>query len=95
MQVSIQIPDDLLLHLVPSGQDAARSILEDSVAEAYREKRLTLNQVCRLLGLGTRLEADEFLSKRQIYDDYTVDDFEREVATLCKSRAEPKLQPAS
>ena len=86
MTVSLEIPDTLLSQLVPAGRDAARSILEDSVAEAYRERRLTLHQVKELLGFGTRMEADEFLGAREIFDDYSLDDLDRDAEVLRKLR---------
>jgi hypothetical protein len=55
MQVTVDIPDQFVRHLVPEGQDAARSLLEESVAGAYRDKRLTMEQVRQLLGFGTRI----------------------------------------
>jgi hypothetical protein len=32
MQVKVEIPDQFVQHLVPAGRDAARSLLEESVA---------------------------------------------------------------
>src|SRR5205814_2083816 len=39
MQVTVDIPDDFLPFIVPEGTDAARKLLENSVAAAYRERR--------------------------------------------------------
>jgi hypothetical protein len=47
--------------IIPAGRDAAQSLLEESVAGAYRDERLTIEQVRQLLGLGTRMQADAFL----------------------------------
>jgi len=81
MQVTVEIPDQFLEHLVPEGRDVARSLLEESVAGAYRDGRLTMEQVRQLLGFGTRMQVDAFLQQHQVYD-YTIDDLDRDMATL-------------
>jgi hypothetical protein len=81
MQVTVEIPDQFVPHLVPEGRDAARSLLEQSVAAAYRDRRLTMEQVRQLLGFGTRMQVDAFLQQHQIYD-YTTADLDKDLATL-------------
>lgn len=85
MQVIVDIPDRLVRQLVPEGRDVSRGLLEDAVATAYREKRLTMEQVRQLLGLGTRMEVDVFLGQHEIYD-YTIEDLEQDLATLERLR---------
>lgn len=94
MRITIEIADELVADLVPAGQDPARVLLELSVAEAYREGRLSLEQVRRLLGLGTRMEADAFLLQRQIFDDMTVEELKAEFETVRSIAAERALQHA-
>ena len=91
MQVTVEIPDQFVNHLVPSGCDAARSLLEQSVAAAYRDSRLTMEQVRQLLGFGTRIQVDAFLQQYEIYD-YTVDDLDKDMAVLDRVLAN-KSQP--
>ncbi len=81
MRITVEIPDEFLPSLIPKGRDAARLLLEESVAGAYRERRLTMDQVRRLLGFGTRMEADVFLQRHEVYD-YTVEDLDKDLATL-------------
>ena len=81
MQVTVEIPDEFATQLVPAGSDPARLVLENSVAEAYRSRRLTMEQVRQILGFATRMEVDPFLQKYEIYD-YTIGDFEQDVASL-------------
>ena len=81
MQVTVEIPDEFVPHLVPEGGDAARLLLEESVAGAYRDRRLTMEQVRRLLGFGTRMQVDTFLQRHGVYD-YTVEDLDKDMATL-------------
>lgn len=81
MQVTVEIPDQFVQHLVPVGKDAARSLLEESVASAYREGRMTMEQVRQVLGFGTRMQVDAFLQEHEIYD-YTAEDLDKDMATL-------------
>jgi hypothetical protein len=81
MQVTVEIPDQFVRHVVPAGRDAARSLLEESVAGAYRDGRLTMEQARELLGFGTRMQVDAFLQQHEIYD-YTVEDLDKDMTTL-------------
>jgi len=81
MRVTVEIPDQFVSNLLPAGKDAARRLLEDTVAASYRERRLTMEQVRQLLGFATRMEVDPFLQRYEIYD-YTVDDLEKDMAAL-------------
>lgn len=85
MQVTVEIPDEFAAELAPSGQDAARKLLEDHTAQAYREGKLTTYQVQCILGLPTRMHVDPFLLKYEIYD-YTVDMLEHDLKTLERLR---------
>ena len=81
MQVTITVPDESMAELAPEGQDAARKLLEDHTAQAYREGRLTIDQVRRVLGLPTRMHVDPFLLRYEIFD-YGVEDLEEDLAHL-------------
>jgi hypothetical protein len=81
MQVTVEIPDQFVPLLVPPGTEASRRLLEDSVAAAYRERRLTMEQVRQILGFATRMEVDPFLLRYEIYD-YTVEDLKEDMAAL-------------
>jgi hypothetical protein len=81
MQVTVEIPDQFVGQLVPEGTAASRLLLEEAVAGAYRNRRLTVEQVRQLLGFGTRMQASTFLLERDIYD-YTAEEFEKDMATF-------------
>jgi hypothetical protein len=81
MQVTVEIPDQFASFLVPEGTEAGRRLLEDTVAAAYRERRLTMEQVRQILGFATRMEVDPFLQRYEIYD-YTVEDFKEDMAAM-------------
>lgn len=79
--MTVEIPDQFVRQLLPAGGDAARSLLEQSVASAYRDARLTTEQVRQILGFGTRMQVDAFLQQHEIYD-YTAEDLDKDMATL-------------
>jgi hypothetical protein len=81
MHVTVEIPDQFADNLLPPGSDPARTLFEQSVASAYREKRLTMEQVRQLLGFGTRMQVDAFLLSHAIYD-YTPEDLDRDMEAL-------------
>ena len=81
MQVTVEIPDEFAAQLVPAGSDPARLVLENSVAEAYRSRRLSMEQVRQILGFATRMEVDPFLQRYQIYD-YSAEDLAEDIAAF-------------
>ena len=81
MQVTVEIPDQFIHQLVPEGITASRVLLEETVAGAYRNQRLTVEQVRQLLGFGTRMQATTFLLEHAIYN-YTAEEFEKDMATF-------------
>ncbi len=50
-----------------------------------------MEQLRRLLGFGTRMQADSFLQRHHVYD-YTVDDLEKDLATQERLARQP-IQP--
>ncbi len=83
MQVTVNIPDDLAACMVPAGSDVARMLLEESAAAAYRNGRLSAEQLRRLLGMETRFDVDAFLAKHSICD-YSSQDLDHDLSTLSK-----------
>lgn len=81
MQVTVDIPDEFAQQIVPEGRNASRALFEEAATGAFRDHRLTTEQVRRLLGYGTRMQVDAFLQQHEIYD-YTADDLEKDMATL-------------
>jgi len=91
MQITLDIPNDLAVALSASGQDPARAALEAIALEAYRQQRLTGYQLRTLLGISSRYELDGFLKKHQVYD-YTLEDFEKDLAAIRELRTEQKAE---
>jgi len=94
MQITLDIPDDLAVTLSASGQDPARAALEAIALEAYRQQRLSTYQLRTLLGISSRYELDGFLKEHQVYD-YTLEDFEKDLAGLRELRAKQKADSSA
>ena len=81
MQITVTLPDDLAAPLLPDGQEPARAALETLALEAYRQRRITGYQLRTLLGIPSRYELDGFLKQHEVYD-YTIEDFDHDLATI-------------
>jgi hypothetical protein len=77
MDVTVQIPDDLASRL-GTRNDLSRRALEALAAEEYKRGRLTKPDLRRLLGFETGHQIDEFLKAHDVFEDYTLEDLERE-----------------
>jgi Uncharacterised protein family (UPF0175) len=84
MDVTVQIPDDLANRMAAGG-DLPRRALEALAAEEYKRGRLTKPDLRRLLGFETGGQIDEFLKEHEVFEDYTLEDLEREVRACCVS----------
>jgi hypothetical protein len=84
MELTVQIPDDIASRLSAGGTDLSRRALEALALEEFKAGHLTKPELRRLLGFGTRYQLDGFLKAHGVFDEYTVDDFERERETLKK-----------
>ncbi len=80
----MQIPDDIAERLRDTGNcgDLSRRALEAMVADEYRLGHLHKPDVRRLLGFETSYEIDDFLKAHEIFDEYTLQDLERELDGL-------------
>jgi len=60
MQITLDVPDELVTALAAAGQDPNRAVLEALALEAYRQRRITGYQLRTLLGIPSRYEFDGF-----------------------------------
>lgn len=81
MQVSLEIPDDIALSLTEAGGDLSRRALEAFALEELRAGHITETQLRKMLGLS-RMQLDGFLKAHEVYQDYTLEDFEAERRSL-------------
>ena len=80
MHITLHIPDELAASLIPPGQDPSRAALEALGLEAFRERRLSEYQLRTLLGLPSRWDLHALFKERKV-DMYTVEEFEKDLAT--------------
>jgi len=66
MEVVIHIPDDIAQHLQAQCGDVARYVLECVACTWYRSGTLNEEQLQRLLGYDTRVQAHAFLQEHDI-----------------------------
>ena len=83
MELTVHIPDDIAERLGGAVKDdLSRRALEALLAEEYRLGRLHKPDLRRLLGFETSYEIDGFLKSHNVYENYTMEDFEREREAL-------------
>ncbi len=82
MEVTVHIPDDIASRLNAVGGDLSRRALEGLALEEYKSGRITGPEFRRLLGFETKYELDGFLKAHGVYEDFTMEDFERDLADL-------------
>jgi Uncharacterised protein family (UPF0175) len=81
MEITISVPDEFALPLIPPGQEPSRAALEALALEAYRQRRMTGYELRTLLGISSRCKLDALLKEHKI-EKYTIEDFEQDLATL-------------
>ena len=80
MEVTFQIPDNIASSVINTG-DLPRRALEAFALEELRSGRITEHQLGEILDLA-RIQMDGFLKSHNIYQDYTMEDFEEERRAL-------------
>ena len=84
MNLILRIPDELASRLGEAGADLERQALEALIIEAYRAERISFDDVGEALGLHSLNDIDGFLKAHGVYEEYTIDEINREVETLAK-----------
>jgi Uncharacterised protein family (UPF0175) len=85
MQITIELPGDIVVRLELKWTNVPRAVLESLALEAYRSRALTAAQLRRLLVFETRMQVDAFLKEHEIFDSSAAD-FERDCETLRELR---------
>jgi len=96
MTITLEIPESLVSQLgTGSPQELSRQALEALVLEAYRSNRIGGPQAAEVLGFS-RMRWEQFLNDHHVLENaYSVEDLERDVATLRRLRAEGLVPPAA
>jgi predicted HTH domain antitoxin len=82
MEVTINLPDDVVKVFSANGANVEREVLEATALEGYREGKLSQAQVRRMLGFATDMQVDDFLKKHDVFLNYTIEDLEQDRRTL-------------
>jgi hypothetical protein len=83
MDLTVHIPDDIAERLGGAvNGDLSRRALEALSAEEYRLGHLNKPDLRRLLGFETSYQIDGFLKSHNVYENYTMEDFEDEREAL-------------
>ena len=76
MQVTVELPEDILKARAGQWPDISRQALEAIAVEGYRTGALTENQVRRLLELESRFDVHALLKEHRVPLQYTAADLE-------------------
>ena len=90
MQVTVDVPDDILKALQGRWSDVGRHSLEAIAVEGYRTGALTESQVRRLLGLESRFEVHALLKQHRVPLQYSESDLEEDMRALREIDVVPK-----
>lgn len=92
MYLTLEIPDDIAGRLgggehstgnvASTTDDLSRRALESFGLEEYKAGRITKAELRRVLGFTSRYELDGFLKAREVWVEYTIEEFHRELEDL-------------
>lgn len=92
MQITLDIPDELVDSLRESGKEISRLALEALASEGYRDQRLSEFEVRCLLGFDTRMEVHAFLKEHGAYLHYSEADLAQDFETAQRMRSKRSQQ---
>lgn len=84
MDLIVPIPDEIAPYMQTAGGDLQRRALEALVLAEYKSGRISDAQLRTMLGFATVNQSDGFLKKHGVMLDYTMEDLERDSATLSR-----------
>lgn len=93
MQITLDIPDELIDSLRESGKEISRLALEALAAEGYRDQRLSEFEVRCLLGFDTRMEVHAFLKEHGAYLHYSEADLAQDLETVQRMKTLRRFDP--
>ena len=86
MEVTIDLPEDILAALNGQWDNVPRRSLEAVAVEAYRTGALTESQVRRLLGFESRFQVHALLKEHEVPLRYTLSDLEDDLTVHRRRR---------
>ena len=85
MTVSVELPDEIEQTLRRELGDLGQAAKEAVLVELYRQHKLTHHEVATALGLS-RFETDDLLKRHGVPYDITLEDIQRESASIGDQR---------
>ena len=82
MEITINLPEDVVGIFSADGRNIEREVLEATALEGYRSGKLSQAQVRRMLNLATDMQVDAFLKEHKVYLEYDLNDIKRETEFL-------------
>jgi len=82
MEITINLPEDVVRIFSADGRNIEREVLEATALEGYRSGKLSQAQVRRMLNLATDMQVDAFLKEHEVYLEYDLSDIKRETEFL-------------
>ena len=82
MQITVEIPDEIVQRLDQTKGKLSHRLLELIVADAYRCGKINTNEVQQILQLPTRLAVHAFLKRMGVYLNYDETELEQDLQTL-------------
>lgn len=80
MHIEFEIPDEIAQVL--QSPNLSRTALEALAIEGYRSGKLGRGQVQRMLGFTTPMQVDALLKEHDVYLNYTIEEYEKDIATI-------------
>ncbi len=82
MAITFELPAEVERELQRQVGDLGRAAKEAFIIENYRAGLLSIGDVAELLGFETRFEAEQWLGRRGVRMNYSVEDLEADRRTL-------------
>jgi predicted HTH domain antitoxin len=88
MTLTLQIPESVAGDMSPAALE--REVLEAYAVESYRARKISMAQICELLGHESRWETQKFLADRDAWNCLTADEIVADAETAARfSRPRP------
>lgn len=80
--VTIQLPDDIERHLRQVDPHLDESARDQFLVNNYKAGRLSTGDIAIILGFETRFEAEQWLGRRGVNQNYSMENLEADRSTL-------------
>ncbi len=88
MQITVEVPDEIVQRLEQTEGDLSRRVLEVIIADAYRSGKISTAEVGQILQLPSRLSVHAFLKRMGVYLNYDEAELAQDLQTLKEFRSQ-------